>query len=127
MSYDRKRQYSLVFELRDSYLYAYVEGEGNVVAISKAYLREVAAECTRVNAKRLLIDENITGSMSVTEVYELASAASGLGFNGIRIAFVDRVHSQHKTNKLGELFASNRGVNAKVFDNIANAETWLAG
>ena len=40
---------------------------------------------------------------------------------------VDRYLDQQEVNSFGELVAVNRGLSGKVFNNIAEAESWLLG
>jgi len=65
--------YKITFEKRSAYLYAYVEGEHDSYTISRAYWQEVADEAARVGMRRILIDENIVESVTVAEVFLLAS------------------------------------------------------
>jgi len=119
------RPYNISFENRGQYLYVYVSGEHDNYAISRRYWQEVAAECARINAVKVLIEEDIPEDVSMGEMYQLASELPQLGFIGIRIAFVDRYIEQQDLNHFGELVANNRGLNAKVFNDVTEAEKWL--
>jgi len=117
--------YHLSFEPREKYLYAYVEGEHDNYAITKAFWLEIAAEANRIGATHVLIDENIVETVSIADVFQFASELPKLGFDGIRVAFVDRYLEQHEINQFGELVAVNRGFNGKAFNNFEEAEAWL--
>jgi len=118
------KPYQISFDQRPEYLYAYVGGEHDSYAISHAYWTEVARECAEKQVKRVMIDENLTESVSVAEMYQIASEIPGM-FSGIRIAFVDRHADQAELNEFGELVAQNRGVTGKFFGDIPSAEAWL--
>jgi hypothetical protein len=120
------KPYSITFELRPNYLYAYVKGDTDSYEISNAYWTEVSAECAIHNANRLLVHEDLASSMpSMSEVFQGASERSFMGLAGLKIAFVDRHIDQYEQNMFGELVATNRGLFCKVFSDLAEGETWL--
>ena len=121
------KPYELTLEHRNGYLYAYVEGESDSYEISRAFWTEVADEVRRTDVERVLIDENIEQSVSMAEVFQLASELPKMGFGSARVAFVDRYLDQQEVNAFGELVAVNRGLSGKVFNNVAEAESWLIG
>ena len=118
------KPYQISFEQRRDYLYVCIEGEHDSYAISHAYWTEISLECERVKATRLMVDENLTESVSVAEMYQIASEIPGM-FSGIAIAFVDRHADQAELNEFGELVAVNRGVTGKFFVEARDAEEWL--
>ena len=117
--------YTLEFEQRPKYLYAYVKGEKDSLEISLQYWKEIADECQRAGYKKVFIEEDIKEEVSTIEMYQFTSEIPNIGFSGIRIAFVDRYLNQQELNKFGELVATNRGVNGKVFNSSEEAEEWL--
>lgn len=119
------KPYVIEFEKRPEYLYAFVTGDKDSYEISRQYWQEIASERRRVNCKRVLIEEDIQGEMSITEMYRFTSEIVDIGFSGIFIAFVDRHLSQRELNKFGELVAINRGLLGEVFDAVEAGETWL--
>lgn len=122
---DFSKLYELSYEYRPQYLYVYVKGEQDSYEISKQYWQEVANECKKSNCKKVLIDEDITENVSMTEMYKFASEILQLGFLGIRVAFVDRRSEQQQLNKFGETVATNRGLFSRVFNDTEEAEKWL--
>lgn len=123
--FDLPKPYNISFENRPQYLYVYVSGEHDSYEISRRYWQEVADECARTNSGKVLIEEDIAEDVSMGEMYRLASELPQFGFVGVRIAFVDRYIEQHDLNQFGELVAGNRGLNAKVFNDVKEAEKWL--
>jgi hypothetical protein len=122
----RGKPYSITFEHRSNYLYAYVKGDKDSYEISKAYWSEIAEECAKLEIRKVLVDEDIAEPMpSMSEVYHGASERSFMGLSGLKIAFVDRHAEQHEQNLFGELVATNRGLFCKVFNTFEEAERWL--
>ena len=60
------------------------------------------------------------------EMYQIAAEIPQIGFANILIAFVDRYLEQQDLNQFGELVATNRGLRAKVFNDVKEAEIWLS-
>jgi hypothetical protein len=124
-SSDDSKPYQIKFEPRPDYLYAYVGGEHDSVSISLAFWREIADECRKTQAKKILIEEDIKESVTMLEGYQIAEEIPRMGFANVLIAFVDRFLEQQNLNEFGELVATNRGLRAKVFNNVEEAEKWL--
>lgn len=122
-----EKLYNLTFEDRIGYLYAFVEGENDSAEVTTLYWREIVAKCTENDTRKLMVEEDLPGGPSETEVYHLASGLSKLGLYRIKIAFVDRHLDQQDLNQFAELVAVNRGINGKIFNNVDDAEKWLAG
>jgi hypothetical protein len=122
---DDFKPYQIKFERRPEYLYAYVSGEQDSLSISLAFWREIADECGRAEARKVLIEEDIEESVSMLEMYQIAAAIPQMGFTNVLVAFVDRYLEQHDLNQFGELVATNRGLRAKVFNDAQAAEKWL--
>jgi len=118
--------YSITFEMRPQYLYAYVKGDADSYDISHAYWSDIAAECAKLGVEKLLVDEDLAEPMqSMSEVFQGASERSFMGLSGLKIAFVDRHADQHEQNLFGELVATNRGLFCKVFGSLEDGEAWL--
>jgi hypothetical protein len=122
---DGSKPYLIRFERRPDYLYAYVGGERDSLAISLAFWREIAEECRSAAARKVLIEEDIEESVSMLEMYQIAAEIPQMGFANVLIAFADRFLEQQDLNEFGELVATNRGLRAKVFNDVEEAEKWL--
>ncbi len=118
--------YSLTFEHRPKYLYAYVKGERDSYEISKQFWTEIAGEIQRSGYDRVLVDEDIEESASMIDIFQLVSEFSEMGLIGIRIAFHDRKIEHADLNGFGELVASNRGLNGRAFNDMDLAEAWIS-
>lgn len=117
--------FSLRFEHRTGYLYAYVSGEHDSYEISRQYWQEIADLLKTTEYARLLVEEDIIENSSMSEVFQLGSEMAGMGFGGIKIAFFDRHIGHSDINDFGALVGSNRGLHALAFDDFEKAETWL--
>lgn len=117
--------YNIEFEHRPKYLYALVSGKDDSLEITRSYWQKMLDECRTHGFNKLLVEENLEGSLSMHEVYEFASEYLQMGFHNILIAFVDRHPEQRQLNRFGELVATNRGGRIRVFDSVSDAKQWL--
>lgn len=119
--------YDIRFEYRPGYLYVFVEGEHDSYAISRQYWQEIADACRENAVKKVLVEEDIPESVSMSDMFRLVSELGQLGFTGIKVAFVDRQLDHASLNEFGVLVGVNRGLVGKAFGNQAAAEEWLVG
>lgn len=117
--------YNIEFEHRPKYLYAFISGKDDSLEITKSYWRKMLDECRTHGFDKLLVEENLEGSLSMQEVYEFASEYAEMGFREILVAFVDRFPEQQQLNRFAELVANNRGGRIRVFDTVSDAKQWL--
>jgi hypothetical protein len=117
--------YTLKKEDRGDYIYFHVTGSDSL-EVSKAFWREIIETSTQQNYKKILVDEDLEGSVPIGDVYEVITSGLDIGdIRSIKIAFVDKYQEHMAENIFGESVATNRGLNAKVFTNIDEAEQWL--
>jgi predicted GNAT family acetyltransferase len=117
--------YTIEFQHRPKYLYAYVTGSEINLEIVKDYCRKILEECRKHGFDKILIEQNIEASLSMQEVYEFSSEFPSMGFREMFVAFVDRYPSHRQVNVFGELVATNRGSRARVCDTVTEAKQWL--
>ena len=122
---DPATKYSLTFEHRPKYLYAYVAGQEDSYEISRSYWQAISDELKKTGYDMVLVDEDLVESATLPDVFQLLSELAGMGFAGIRIAFSDRRVEHKDLNDFGELVGTNRGLNGKAFNDEAEAEKWL--
>jgi len=119
--------YALDVVPRGTYLYISVTGENSVDTVSN-YLAEVQEWCQRLNCANVLIVENLEGpSLTTSSVYGVVSKISNQPDRiAGKIAYVD-LNPLHDAAvlKFGEDVAVNRGVSARVFATVSEAEAWL--
>jgi hypothetical protein len=117
--------YTIEFEHRPKYLYAFISGKDDSLEITRSYWQKMLDECRTHGFDKLLVEENLEDSLSMPEVYEFASEYLEMGFRQIIVAFVDRYPEQRQLNRFGELVATNRGGRIRVFDSVSDAKQWL--
>ena len=119
--------YQLSIERYPTYLHASVRGDNTPETVLR-YMREVRAECLRVNVFNLLIVANLDGpGISMLEVYKViaASVDSAVGL-GIHVAYVDLNPLHSEANMLlGENVAMTRGIPVRTFRDVEQARKWL--
>lgn len=109
------------------YLHITVTGDNTPEDIS-GYLADVLKECKQRECQKVLIEENLQGpSINLLQVFEIVKSGSGSVWPAIsQIAYVD-VNTSHNRSLMtfAQTVAENRGVNARVFTSVADAQTWL--
>lgn len=116
--------YQLTFEQHPEYLHATVTGTNDQESVMQ-YLRDIRAECKRLDCFRVLIDERLEGPrLAVDEVFTIASEGA-MDAMGIfeAIAYVDPLMGQ--TADFAETVAVNRGMPVRFFDSVEAARGWL--
>lgn len=86
----------------------------------------IASE-VRVRApKRLLAMSHVKGEpMQSDHMRGFFASMSGLGMEGVRVAYVDMAGFKTPLMEIAEILASEHGFSARVFDNRIAAELWL--
>lgn len=106
-------------------LIARVEGPHDSFEISLAYWKVIADERKRRDAKRLLVIENLRDTAEPALAVELFEDIVKLGFEGVRVAFVDNVDSHRSIQEYVALLARERNIVAAIFSDENQAMTWL--
>ncbi len=121
------RSYQLSYQLRAGCLRAEVRGGATSLELATDYWREVAAECHRRKAKRLLVVENLVGRSPDREdlMPVLIERFRALELQGVRIAFVKHDTQDLALAELGGLLARDLGWTVQVFADEARAQLWL--
>lgn len=120
------KPYTITFEEYPKYLYALVHGEEYGYEVLAAFLREIADECKKRDFTQVLIEENISGTASETDVFRIASELPELGFAEIRMAYIDRFANQNELNEFGRQVAVKSGVDVRIFNSQDEADKWLS-
>jgi len=120
-----KKPYEIRFEHREGYLYVYGQAMRDSFDTSLGFWMDIATYCKENNISRVLVEEDFGTDNSMMDTYEIMIQGQKVGFIGVKVAFVDR-HPEHMdTNLFAETVAQNRGLIAKVFTNVKDAEKWL--
>lgn len=88
--------------------------------------KEIGRKCNELGVDKLIVEENLDGQVTVTEMYDITSKFPNFGLLGKKIAFTDRKLSDEDGNKFGQLVASNCGINLRIFPSLKDAEKWIA-
>ena len=115
----------LVFEDRASYLYAEVSGPNDNFEISMAYWKSIAEQCHKRSASRLLVYERLGEYVGERNMTLMIDSIIALGFQNVRVAFVDAFVEDLVAAEQGELLAMERGIDGRVFGSVQEADTWL--
>ena len=117
--------FELHLQWRGDYLRAQVNGASDNFAISLGYWTEVARACRQHQAKRVLVVENLAEPGATLDLERLIDAVVALGFQDIRVAFVDLIDSHLQAMEHGEILARERDITGRVFAREDDAERWL--
>ena len=111
-------------EQQHGYLRAYVHDGVDSVAVSVAMWKLLAEQCAKHGAKRLLVVEDLHGTVSPDDIPVVIDAMADFGFARIRTAFVE-LQSDIQGSELGQILASERGVTVHVSGDEVAARHWL--
>jgi chromosome condensin MukBEF MukE localization factor len=118
-------EYRATIEDKPGYVHATVTGE-RTPENALRFLREVTEACARCGKEAALLEMRFTGaSLDATSIFQVISERSPSGARLRRIAYVQATGDPQKA-RFAETVAVNRGVNVRLFDNVADAEKWLA-
>jgi hypothetical protein len=106
------------------YLVANFSGEARLQEIGQRF-EALAVGCRKEKKQRLLIDVTaMKAAPTFSDRYRAGESAVVFAEFGIKIAMVG-VTELMDPRRLGELVAQNRGVDGRVFTDLAAAEEWL--
>jgi len=106
------------------FLRAHVTGGEDSLATSLAVWRLLAAECRARDTTKLLVVEELAGTLSLDEVGIMVETLHAEGFPDVRIAFVD-LAGNLSVGEHGEILAIERGFTVQAFTREAEARNWL--
>lgn len=118
--------FELAFEQRPNYLFVRVSGVNGRLDTTIAYWTAIAAEVRRRKPRCLMVHDEMLGETPPPEeLQRLIQAMAGLGFEGVRVAYVEAHASQLPEVQHGEIFAREAGFQGRVFGNEDEAALWL--
>ncbi len=108
-------------------LRAHVTGVNGTLETTMACWTALAVELQRDAApKSLLVVDDMEGEPPPPEQLEqFVQAMVGMGFEGVRVAYVEAHAQQIPEVEYGEILARERGFDARVFGNEFDARIWL--
>ena len=120
-------EYRVTFVVRAQYLHAIATGPRtpeNMLGV----LREVHAACMEGGWTSVLLEVRLSGaSLDNWEIFRVVSQRSAEGARLGRIAYVDVSSASGDKKRFAETVAMNRGVNVRLFPDVASAASWLGG
>lgn len=108
-------------------LRAHVTGVNGTLETTLAYWMALAAELQRdPTPKALLVVDDMEGEPPPPEQLEqFVGAMVGMGFEDVRVAYVEAHAQQIPEVEYGEILAREQGFDARVFGNEVDARIWL--
>ncbi len=107
-------------------LRAHVTGVNGTLETTIAYWTALAAELQRDPPVALLVVDDMEGEPPPPEQLEqFVQAMVGMGFEGVRVAYVEAHADQIPQVEVGEILARERGFEVRVFGDEQAARIWL--
>jgi hypothetical protein len=123
---DASQHFHVRYENRPGYLFAKIDGPYDSLEISLSYWRELAAECQRRKASRLLVVDQLQGEpLDINAVESLIKGWQGTGLESVQTAFVELDSVNVAFMEHGQIFANESGFSTRVFTEFEEAERWL--
>ena len=112
------------FEQQHGYLRAYVHEGRDCLDVSIAMWRLLAEHCRQHGVRKLLVIEDLDGTVPPDQIEVVIDAMADFGFANIRTAFVE-LQDDLQGSELGSILASERGVEVYVTNDEFVARHWL--
>ena len=112
------------FEHHHGYLRAYVHDGRDSLDVSIAMWKLLGEQCRLFNARRLLVLEDLDGTVDVAEIPKVIDAMIDFGFAEIRTAFVE-LGSDQQGSEHGAILLTERGMRIHVGGDEFAARHWL--
>jgi hypothetical protein len=118
--------YHLTITERVSYLHAAVSGPDTRENVLR-FLKETYEACVARGKTSVLLEMAFTGpGLDTPSIFSVIAERSGDGAKLRRIAYVDLSEARDEAKaRFAETVAVNRGVNVRLFRDVAEAEKWL--
>ena len=120
--------YQLTCHEKRTFLHVVATGPDNRKETILRYMEEALGECVRRKHRRVLVEERLEGPrLKMLDVFEIALEIS-LKVRGSldAVAFVDAfAEGDDKWLKLAANVTASRGLKARIFPDVAEAEAWL--
>lgn len=118
--------YRIGYQREAETLRAHVTGVNGTLETTLAYWRDMAGELQRAPARALLVVDDMEGDPPPPEqLAQFVQAMRGLGFEAMRVAYVEAHVAQIPELEFAEILARESGFDARVFGNEMDARIWL--
>lgn len=122
----RERTFAILFDDRRELLEAQVEGWMDSAEHLIALFTDVADAMRRVGACKVLVIDHTRGVVpDEPEMHRLMLALEGLGYEQVRLAYVDARGTAISRMEVAEILGRERGYECRVFDSPQRARIWL--
>jgi hypothetical protein len=92
--------------------------------VSIAVWRMLAEQCRTHRMERLLVLEDLTGTVADEDVPRVIDAMVDAGFDDIRVSFVE-LQGHHQGNERGEILGMEHGLAVHLASSESAARHWL--
>lgn len=117
--------YQLTVDERPNYVHAKATGE-RTPENALRFLKEAYLECVSRGQPALLLEMQLTGpALSASNIFDVLADRIPDGLKLRKIAYVDGSRDLGQAY-FAETVAMNRGVNVRLFPDVAQAAGWLA-
>ncbi len=107
-------------------LRAHITGINGSLETTLACWTALAGELQRDPPRSLLVVDDMEGEPPPPEqIAQFVQAMHGMGFEDVRVAYVEAHAHQIPEVEYGEILAREQGFNARVFGNEVDARVWL--
>ena len=114
------------YQRHGSLLRAHVTGAKGTLETALAFWMALAEEVRRELPRHLMVVDDMEGdSLTPDQMMQFVQALAGLGFEGVRIAYVEAHPEQIPEVEHSEIFAREQGFDARVFGSETDATLWL--
>ena len=118
--------FRIEYQREGELLRAHVTGVNCSLETTLDYWTAMAAEVRRLAPAALLVVDDMEGEPPPPEQLEVfVHAMVGMGFEGIRVAYVEGHASQIAQVEVGEILARECGFDVRVFGDERGARLWL--
>jgi len=118
------RGFRIRFDPQPGYLRAYVHDGVDSLDVSIEVWRMLAEQCRTHRMKRLLVLEDLTGTVADEDVPRVIDAMVDAGFGDIRVSFVE-LQGHHQGNERGEILGMEHGLAVHLASSESAARHWL--
>ena len=116
--------FSIRYDDEAGYLRAYVSDGTDSLEVSVAMWRMLAAEAAAVDAARMLVLEDLQGTVPMGEIGQVIDVVLEVAPRDLRVAFVE-LRDDMEGNELGMILCRENGLDCRVFSNETEARNWL--
>lgn len=116
--------FSIRFSDEPGYLRAHVFEGTDSLAVSIAMWQMLGEECHRAGATKLLVLEELQGTVDLEDVEQVIQAMVDAGFASVKIAFVELL-DDIQGSEHGEILCLERGIVIHTFSSEHPAFRWL--